>query len=412
MIRLIRVMGLAFAIAAAATLVVGCGRVDSTATTPYPDKTKVRVAVRPEKEGERIRYVTYPSKDAVIAEQVEIIYFNGNTGYIYYRADGTARQTVEYWPAQEDNPQNRQMKSETKYADDGKTVLADRSFRKDGTKERTGARIADGSYEIYLFHPDGQSVFKHQLVSSAGKALLEEAYWPNGTLKSLSKLKSDNSFETTTYYPSGAKESVTVIGAGYWDPATTELYYEDGKTLRLKVSYGSYQTEATYYRKDGTVSLKTLEYTYGTRAESIVYSRDGTALYKQDWRVERTTNADKSVTKTYLLRAVEELNSDGKTTRRIEFRDDGKTPQSVKLPKPPGSYWGGTEKTFRPDGTLELVVEKDENGKEISRKTHGATEGIREKFKPEYLNRPNAEEPPAPPKRPARPSYPYEFGLF
>lgn len=402
--RLISVTGLvAVACAVALFLTLG-GGADKPQPPPFPDKTKVRVVAPPATAQEVIRYVTYPAKDSVTPEMVEIEYVNGDKGFIFYRQDGTTRLTTTYWPpANPDNPDGpRQLKEETEVALDGKTVLSDRSFRADGTLVRNGARLVDGNYEIFLFFADGIAIEKHQVVDKSDNALIEEIFRLDGSVSKSARLNADKRMEVTTFFADGKKESVIVLPRSYWDSITAEYWNVDG-TRRMTVVYTTYGVTTTYYNPDDSARMKRVENNYGSTVETTMFNAAGDAAYRQTWRVEKETRPDGSVVKTYLLRQVEEYNKDGKVIRKIELAPDGKTPVSVTLPDPPGSYWGGTVKKFRQDGTLETVEVKDKDNKVLSTTTHTAEEGIREKFDPEYLEAAPFEEPPASPVRPAAP---------
>jgi antitoxin component YwqK of YwqJK toxin-antitoxin module len=369
----------------------------------------VRVKTPPASVGEDIRYVTYPSKDSTVAEEVQIEYKTGVTGYIFYRPDGTIRETTEYWPAVDGSPQ-RQLKSGSLRTEDGANFLSDKSFRKDGTREREGLRLADGTYQIDFYFADGTRLERHQLVSADGKPLIEQVYRDNGALKGFTQVDATGKMTITTYYVDGKTESILIVPSTYYENTTATYYFPDGVTVSRKIEWTSYSTNADYFRQDGTRRLSYAESNYSSGSMVwIRYDARGKAIWKQTYRVEsKVDSAGKSV-KTYLLRSVEEVNADGKTTRQIEFAADGVTPYRVTIPKPPGSYWSGTVKTFRPDGTLEKVEEKNKDGDVTSTKTHTAQENVRENFPGSYLVRPVEEALPVPPKKTAAPP-PYYYG--
>jgi antitoxin component YwqK of YwqJK toxin-antitoxin module len=405
--RILTVLGVLVAVFAIGTFVYTSLPQDWSVS--YPVKTKVRVQVPPASTLEDIRYVTYPSKDSTIPEEEQIEYKSGVTSYIFYRADGTIRETTEYWPAVEGSTQ-RQLKSGSLRTDDGANFLSDKSFRKDGTRVREGLRLADGTYQIDYYFADGTRLERHQLVSADGKPLLEQVYRDNGALKGFTQVDAKGKLTTTTYYADGKTESILTVPSTYYDNITMVSYYPNGVTQR-RVEWSSYNITADYFRPDGTQRLSSAETTYSSgNLVWITYDAKGKATLKQTYRgVMTVDSATGKPVKSYVLDSVEELNADGKVTRYTEFADDGVTLYRINVPKPPGSYWGGTLKTFRPDGTLEKVEEKNKDGNVVSTKTYTVQDNVRENLPGSYLVRPVEEALPIPPKKTATPP-PYYYG--
>lgn len=379
-------------------------------SVPFPGKTKVRVVTPPASTLEDIRYVTYPSKESTVPEEEQIEYKSGVTGYIYYRPDGSIRETAEYWPAVEGVAQ-RQLKSGSIRTDDGTGFLSDRSFRKDGTREREGRRLPDGSYQVEFYFADGVKLEKHRLISADGKPVYEMVYRDNGDVQSNLQVDSTGKLTITTYFAGGKKESVTTVPSTYWENTTADYYYPDGVTVARHIEWSSYQTTIDYFRPDGTKRLSYGETNYSSgSAVFIHYNAKGQPTFRQSYRIE--TKPDSTTgkpVKTYLLREIDEANADGKTTREIDFASDGHTPNGVTIPNPPGSYWSGTRKSFRSDGTVSKVEERNNSGDVVSTKTYTAQDNVRENIPSSYFVRPVEEAAPTPPKKTATPP-PYYYG--
>ncbi len=407
--RILTILGVLVAVFAIGTLVYTSLPQDWS--VPFPGKTKVRVHAPPASVLEDIRYVTYPSKDSTTPEEEQIEYKSGVTGYIFYRPDGTIRETTEYWPAVEGSTQ-RQLKSGSLRTDDGAKFLSDKSFRKDGTRIREGSRLADGSYQIDFYFADGTRLERHQLVSADGKPLVEQVYSDTGALKGFTQVDATGKMTITTYFADGKTESVTTVPSTYWENITATYYYPDGVTIARKIEWTSYQVAADYFRADGTKRLSYAESNYSTGSVVWVhYDANGKPVMKQTYRVETKMDpATGKPVKTYLLREVEEVNGAGKTTRKIDFAADGVTPSKVFIPKPAGSYWGGTRKTFRADGTLEKVEERNSSDDVVSTKTYTAQDNVREPFPTTYLVRPVEDALPTPPKKTVTTPPPYYYG--
>jgi len=410
--RLLTVLGVLVAVFA--TITVGTlvyTNLPESWSVPFPGKTKVRVHAPPAAQGEEIRFITYASKDSNTPEEIQIEYKNGVTGYEFYRADGTLRETTEYWPLAKGAGQ-RVLKSGSTRSDDGTMFMSDRSFRPDGSREREGKRLEDGSYQIDFFFADGSTLERHQLVGKDGKPLLEQVYRDNGVLKGFTQVDATGKMTITTYFADGKTESVTIVPSTYWENIWARYYFPDGVNIAVRYEWTTYNKQAIYYRLDGTRRLMVEESNYATGNEVWTHFDDkGRMVMRQIYRVE--TKVDASTGKpvrTTLLRTVEEFDAAGKETREISFAADGRTPNQVFIPKPPGSYWGGTRKTFRADGSLEKVEEKNNNGDVVSTKTYTAQENVRERFPDAYLVRPVEPAMPTPPKKPATPPpYYYDY---
>lgn len=406
--RILTILGVLVAVFAIGTLVYSS--LPHEVSVPFPGKTKVRVKAPPASTLEDIRYITYASKDSVTPEEEQIEYKDGVTGYIFYRHDGTIRETTEYWPAAEGSTQ-RQLKSGSMRTDDGANFLSDRTFRKDGTREREGKRLADGSYQIDFYFANGTQLERHQIVSADGKPLLEQVYHDNGALRSFTQVDSTGKMTITCYFADGKTESVTIVPSTYWENTVATYYYPDGVTVARRIEWSSYSVTVEYFRQDGTKRLAFQEPTYSSGSAAwLHYDAKGKPTYLQKYRVETKKDpATGKMVKTYLLREVDEVTADGKTTREIDFAADGVTPSSVFIPKPAGSYWAGTRKTFRADGTISKVEEKNDNGDVVSTKTYTASEKVRENFPGSYLVSPVEDAIPTPPKKTATPP-PYYYG--
>jgi hypothetical protein len=406
--RILTILGVLVAVFAIGTFVYTSLPQDWSVS--FPGKTKVRVHAPPASTQEDIRYITYPDKDSRIPEQEQIEYKNGVTGYIFYRPDGTIRETTEYWPAVEGIAQ-RQLKSGSLRTDDGANFLSDRTFRKDGTREREGKRLRDGTYQIDIYFADGTTLERHQLVSATNKPLLEQVYRENGSLKSFTQVDSTGKMIITTYFADGKTESQIVVSPNYWENTTATYYYPDGVSIARKIEWSTYSINADYYRQDGTKRLSYGETIYSSGSMVWVhYDAKGKPVLKQTYRVEtKTDSATGKSVRTYLLRSVEELDASGKTKREISFAADGTTPNGVFIPKPPGNYWSGTRKTFHPDGSVAKVEEKNSNGDVVSTKTYTPADNVRENFPASHLVQPVEEPIPTPPKKTATPP-PYYYG--
>lgn len=369
-------------------------------TGAAPDKLRTRVTLKTPQSGEAIGYRTYPDVDAVVPEKLQSELLNGNVEHTDYFPNGAIKSSAEFYPAPTDGAA-RQLRYATQRAQDG-SFLFDQSFRLDGTKIRVGRRLPDGLYEVYLYREDGQSVWKHQLVAGQKEPIFEEGFYPSGAKQSVTRMNADNSGEMRTFYEDGKPESVTSFPVAKWDPITSVFYFGDGQNVRLRVYYQSLGTHAEYFRENGTLRM-TFDEVFSTTGGSIswrFFDSEGNPKYEQTFYVEKKTVNGKEE-RLYRLRDVTELNAAGEAMRKISFRGDGKTPDKVVISRPAGNAWGGTFKSFREDGTLEKIEERDTKGKVTEETAYPQAQGIKEDFPQKYLTMPNDPLPPVPLRTPA-----------
>jgi len=368
-------------------------------TNATPDKLRTRVTLKAPQSGEVIGYKVYPTVDAVIAEKLQTELNNGNVEHTDFYPNGIIKSSAEFYPAQ--NGAERQLRYATERAPDG-SFVSDQSFRLNGTKIRIGKRQADGLYEIYLFHEDGVAVWKHQLVAGQKEPVFEEGFYRSGAQQSITRMNTDNSGQVKTFYEDGKPESVTTFPVANWDPIVSVFYFADGQNVRLRVSYQSLGSHAEYLRENGTLRM-TFDEVFSTTGGTITwrfFDSEGNPKYEQVFLIEKRTVNSKEE-RVYRLRDVTELNAAGEAIRKISFRGDGKTPEKVVISKPAGNAWGGTFKSFREDGTLEKIEERDVKGKVTAEKAFAQAQGIKEDFPERYLTMPNDSLPPPPLRTPA-----------
>jgi antitoxin component YwqK of YwqJK toxin-antitoxin module len=373
---------------------------DTLLTSASPDKLRTRVTLKAPKSGEAIGFKVYPSMDAITAETLQSELLNGNTENTVYYPTGAIKSSEEFYPALKAGAE-RQLRYSTERALDG-SFISDQSFRLDGTKIRVGRRLPDGLYEIFLYHDNGVAVWKHQLVAGQKEPVFEEGFYKTGATQSLTRINADNSGEVKTFYEDGKAESVTTFPVEKWNPIVSVFYFADGQNVRLRVSYQSLGSHAEYLRENGTLRM-TFDEIFSTTGGTITwrfFDSEGNPQYEQVYFIEKKIVNGKEE-RVYRLRDATELNAAGEAMRKISFRGDGKTPDKVIISKPAGNAWGGTFKSFREDGTLEKIEERDVKGKVTAETAYTRTQGIKEIFPEKYLTMPSDSLPPPPLRTPA-----------
>lgn len=372
-------------------------RQDDIGKINFPQRTSDGLALPAKKTGDDRRDIEYHD-DKRTPAKITVEHANGNVGYSHHRKDGTIFRLEEFYPS---DPQgHRQLKSEANLAADGKTYISDKAYRSNGTLERIGSRIDNGAYDIVLYHDDGKSVSKHQVVSADKKPLLEETFGADGVMTKKAVLNPDNSFEVTTYL--NGKRAFVSLKSQYGREEQT-YYRGDGETIEMKVLLETYQTAATYFLPDGKVEQVR---TFSNEVMEVVVFNNGVPHHRQKWQLVNTSATGPNDKREYKLIEVALLRPDGKPTQVIELAADGKTPKRIITPHNPDQFYGQrTIKEFRPDGTVEKeVVRTGDFGKVESTKTYPA--GVKETVDPALTVHIPYREPPRPVPPPV-PDHPF-----
>jgi hypothetical protein len=336
----------------------------------FPEKTQTRIELRPDSEREDIRYV-YMADDKKTKTLTQIEYRNGVTSYVFHRADGTAREMKEFYPAAEGDtttkgsPAARQLKSQVAFDTDGKSYVSHVTFRLDGSKERQGERTASGQYQTKWFFEDGVAVNRLRVFGSDKTLFSEDEYRKDGTLASQSRRP--NSYELVTKFFNETGKLTHEFTENRWNGLSGTFYNADG-TVRAKFSDSSYRLVVSYYDK-GLVWLE-VEY-QSDRMEITEYAPNDKPLYRQVYM--RVGTSGEECTATYKLKMVEEFYKWGQSNPRwnkeikntLIMNDEG----TVALRSETRKYsWAKerTEKELRPDGSVISVKQYNDDDKVIS----------------------------------------------
>lgn len=362
----------------------GCDSRDETAEMPkFPERTTVRVTLKPEADREAIRYDFYSDdKKTKLGTQIE--YVDGVTSFLMFRPDSTIAQLKEFYPAPAEG-KARQLKRAIVYAADGKTYLSDKAWRLDGTRNYIGERLNDGSYELRYFFEDGVHTLRHRQIDADKKLIAEEILRKDGTVEKEMKRLTGDTIAITTYSPTRTKLSYETRTGGESDAT---YYYEDGSTIRMSVVSRPWAISQTSFDRKGTVT-ELREYSY--YGMTVTVYKNGHELYRQRWGIDGTASkaAGKRV---YVLNSVEEFATGSSTViqRKIEFAN-GK-PVRVSYPVD-GKFWAGKTVTIREDGTTSEVSVRNDDGKEISNKKYSDKDNVREKLDTKRFEQHPFEEP-------------------
>jgi hypothetical protein len=375
-----------------ATLILVAGAVvfglirqsQNTITSPFPEKSSVRVTMKPANVNEDIRYsTTWPDGSTLMNERVERK--DGVTIYRTFNHRGLKQQVTEYYPlpkvngvepvaTNEDgtavfpssqpfefNIKGRQLKSLIVFAADGKEVVSTELYRPDGTREVVGKRLPEGSFQNLVFHKDGLTLSFSQLFARNGDLLTEQQFAEGGSrLIASAQREADGNLHSKSFREDGTLLSVGILKQYQ---QIIDFYHTDGVTRRMTVINTSNGVSVTYFREDGEAYSKRTWNSYGgmTVVELVpgtgrygpmgVVEKEYTTRTKQSWKVIPADTATNTPERT-VLTELEVVGADGVTQRKFVF--DEKTGAVTRI----WMYNDGKnthDRMYNPDGTLKEV---------------------------------------------------------
>ncbi|MBZ0185532.1 MAG: hypothetical protein K8F91_04705 [Candidatus Obscuribacterales bacterium] len=395
-----------YALLAALSLpaLAGCSRSTSVPSEMnFPDVLCKRVTLPPDSEGIEIQVRDYaPDTGKLLSRRTE--FRNGETAVELYHDDGSLSEVEVDYPLSEDaEPGAKRQNKVTLLLDPtGQSVLFEKRCRPDGTAELVGHRRGDGNFESNDYYPDGKMVKARRVTDRERQPVEGDSYRVDGTREMSYKVDKKGWLETTEYRSDETRKLSTRRSRSPYDNVYRTLYGADGRSVEMEVMYTPYVIEAKYHRPDGTISQTRQYSSYGTVRISL-HDEKGKPRLRQVWS-SKPNDADwTEVDKDRQLTEVEELDENGKVTRKISFHKDGKTPKEVFIPES-GHYLKGVHRYFREDGTLEKEEFKEDYRTSKDVKDFTIDDDIREEFPQEHLEWTEAEKPPLLSVMPVSPS--------
>lgn len=323
------------AVAAATALLFfgGCNNdqtANDPANNPKPSATnnsrREKVEPMDESSGELVRRHIFDELDREVETQIS--YRNGESATYYYTGDGKPREYVL-------RAKNGDVKQRKVYDTDGKTVIAGKESRSDGTTLWTMEKLPDGSTKTVNYWYDGKRVFSIEI------------------------RKSDGTVETSYFRKSGK----------IWAKRTSK----DGKTL----------VEEQFDRS----GVQTVRIETPNDKTSIVTIYDGgKPQARQIWKVEPNSWGGSSQT----LQQVEEFDSTGRVSRKVTMNDSGWDAKQTETFNPDGTR---TVRTMRSDGYVGKEETFDKAGKSTSSKEFKDDEKISETVDRQLFRRTYPDDP-------------------
>lgn len=202
---------------------------------------------------------------ATVVEE-QLVYEDGGKGTLKYREpEGTLAETEEYYAS-------GKVRSQAKFAADGKRLASGKIFRPDGTLFLSAEREADGLLRVDRYWANGKDMFVSTRTDDENGAGTRNFYREDNSLAAIATL-------VGTQKPKPGERPMMIHETLYVG--------KDGKHLR-KAAYLQQSTEVTWFAPDGK-----------------------TATHKQTWsRQGGNGHVQGSIT------AVEEYEADGVTVKR------------------------------------------------------------------------------------------------
>lgn len=326
-------------------------------STDFPETVSHKVQLNPESDKEVIRFSYVDDAGDTVVTEVE--YTNGVTSYLFYReGGGSLKKVLDYYPSEGDGASNteRQLKSATEFDQSGEKMLRHFAYREDGTVERGGVRLPDGSYQTYYLDEKGKTV-RERAFSKDEKMIYDLTFYPDGSPK-IKTQRTSSEITTITYRKDGTKYSEVKNG---YSSHKGIIYWENGVTKKATFEESNWRIEVEYFDENGVFKYE-VEY-YDDNMEVSHMRSDGHELFEQDFAYTGTPRDDPACEGTYVLKSVTEYHKFGKsryfrkTLRVIEFADDGITPVKIVVPT---SDWNRFEYTL--DDNLIVIDVKKEKG--------------------------------------------------
>lgn len=362
-------------IATLALSFTGCGTDEAqSSASPYPEKIDQSLLLDEgdnETEGKR-RFVFNDSNGVKFKE--EVVLAENYLQVVFFRPEGTVKEELIYFP--QENGETRKLKSKIVMDPQGADYVCHKVFRKDGTVEVSGQRIANWEYATTYYFDDGESIERQVVYSSSKELKAETAFYRNGNPKQNVE-RVGASFATTNFRKDGTRIQRVVSSESGVNSAT---YFDvDGKKELYKFKNESYNIEVTIYPNVENISSATIRYT-DTRRIYTVFGKDLKAHFTQEWKlVDGPPRSD--VHGTYVLDEAVVFNEkvysgiyQWTDITEINMGESGTHPKSLIVKS---NNAESTILLFHPDGSVKLMSRYNEQGKLII-----------EKFPPQEMTNP------------------------
>lgn len=359
------------------------GKDASTPAGTFAAKPTYTVVLKPTKSGEALRVVATASDGS--RHYMRIEYQDGRTAIVDFNKSGKPVALKEFYalsPAeleaqaradkrQQSTPDadlaTRKLSRLVEFADDGKTIQSERSYRMSGSIKEMAVLSVDGDLVATSYYDNRSGIERIRVYAKKerGRLISEQVFRPDGT--GLAEILSVSGYNETTrdFFDARGVRYRSIVYGGW----ATEIvdYLADGKTRKMSTNYGySSITVTSYDEKTGKAYMEKTFYdssdavsvTYYDVTSKNTYSRS-TQLLQRWVKLDPAVPADRvGVTVDgYVLEQAIEYYDSYNTRREVNFYPGGKVVKMAESRKS-GASWGTyTRRHYRVDGSLERTEE-------------------------------------------------------
>ncbi|MDR3613198.1 MAG: hypothetical protein P4L53_06510 [Candidatus Obscuribacterales bacterium] len=246
---------------------------------------------------------------------------------VSFQGDGQAVSMVrEYYPST-DVLGSRQLKVRRTYGVDGITLRSEARFRReDGSQEYAGHLLVDGSYQAFTLFGDGRTAETETVTipdefetNHAPKLLRFQKWQEAGHVLIYHDVLNDDggSRDIKKFDSQGLLTLAKHIGMHGVVGTTVTAYYPGSTRVAMHSVTTISETDATFFRPDGTKNFEQVLTTYGTGVSWFDVAGI-IKLFHQDWF---TSDPNDNSALHPRLWQVAECNEKGDTTRLVTFNN-------------------------------------------------------------------------------------------
>lgn len=268
------------------------------------------------------------SKDGRSKLKSHNVYEDGSFEEIFYRIDESKEWSRDYYPLLADEDLAT-LRSIARFEVDGKTYRMHDVKRRDGTQERLGTLLADGSYRQTYFCKDGKTPSRVQLYDKSKRFLSETAvFCSNGRpIRELGEGEYGGKMLTLFHENGKASAKIKMYASEMGVDYHGEVFDQNG-TLLFTYNDGSFGHNIKVI-ENGRVLREEQETSYMSFSREVtIYDakKPEHKLFRQEWRAFEDYKPQNGI----WLKSIKEFAPDGKTIKR-EFEFDAKTRKPVKV---------------------------------------------------------------------------------
>ena len=359
------------------------GKDASTPAGTFAAKPTYTVVLKPIKSGEALRVVATASDGS--RQYMRIEFQDGRTAIVDFDKGGKPVSLKEFYalsPAEQEaqaradkrrqsapdaDLATRKLSRLVEFAEDGKTIKSERSYRMSGSIKEMAVLSVEGDLVATSYYDNRSGIERIKVYAKKerGRLISEQVFRPDGT--GLAEILTVSGYNETTrdfFDAKGVRYRSIVYGG--WATEVVD-YLADGKTRKMSTNYGySSITVTSYDEKSGKAYMEKTFYdssdavlvTYYDISNKNTYSRS-TQLLQRWVKLDPTVPADRvGVTVDgYVLEQAIEYYDSYNARREVNFYPGGKVVKMTESRKS-GASWGTyTRRHYRIDGSLERTEE-------------------------------------------------------